>query len=372
MSTRILFFLPQLVVGGAEIHALSLFSLLKGKGYNCKILVFGKRKSVQLAARLSEEDVQYLNLKGMSEARGWLKVRNAFQNFDPDLILCINQGPLIISVIERMIFGIKAKLACIFHTTKMQNFERYHTPLLRIAGKLSDLMIYVANHQKALWEAQGLHAKRAVVIQNGIDLQNFQLSANVGKKKRRELGLGASDIILGIVATFRVEKNHGEVLRALAHARSQGSRAKLLAVGSGPTFEETKALAAELGLKDHTYFIGEQSDVASWIAACDVGVLCSTTETFPISVLEFLASGVPMIVSAVAGTTEIVSHEVNGLVYPGGDVDALANAIMQMEAPALRKRLASETRKSVAPYNLLRMRDAYMVEIDALVGPNKK
>jgi glycosyltransferase involved in cell wall biosynthesis len=363
---KILFFLPSLVAGGAELHTVKLIERIRAEGGDCLLLVYGSRQSSVVAQHPGASGALMLNLKGMSDLHGWISIWRIFRQFKPDIIATINQGPLIVSLVEKFFGATKAKNVCIFHTTEMQEREAYQGVLLKWLAPFTDLIIYVARNQKLYWEEKGVRPRRARVILNGIDLERYVATDQERAQARAMLGLALDETVLGIVASYRVEKNHGELVRALAIARKNGSKVKVISVGDGPKRPETERLAAELGLQDAFIFLGERGDAPTCIKACDAGILCSTAESLPLAGLEFLASGVPMIVSSIRALSEIVEPGVNGLVYKLGDVDALAQAICEIEKPEKRRPLAEKARESVKSFSTSNMLAAYREEFLAL------
>lgn len=117
----------------------------------------------------------------------------------------------------------------------------------------------------------------------------------------------------------------------------------------------------------HILFAGEQSDVRPFIEACDAGVLCSrAVETFSLSALEFLALGVPMIMSRIGGASEIVRHGENGLLYESGDLPALVSSMVLIADPASRAKMAERARPSLGALRLEAMVDNYQSLITEL------
>ena len=145
--TAIVIFLPQLAVGGAELHALDLFRLLQSKGYLVKLLIFGGCSAPEMATGIASEDLIYLNLSGMKQLRGWFRTWRILRQLKPQIVISINQGPLIFSVLQRLLGATHAKLACIFHTTELQAPERKQQGLFKWAAHFTDLLIYVSANQ---------------------------------------------------------------------------------------------------------------------------------------------------------------------------------------------------------------------------------
>jgi glycosyltransferase involved in cell wall biosynthesis len=367
---RLLFFFPTFLAGGAELHALFLIERLRERGFPCDVLVHGPFESETTLAMPAAAGAVRLNLRGMSDPWGWVEVWRQLRRLKPDVIVAINQTPFLIAAIEKFAFATRAKCACIFHSTDMQDYEAYQeTPFRLLARRFCDLLVFVGAAQARHWEARGLSARRVAVIRNGVDFSRFRASEDDRRACRARLGLGDDDFVLGMVAAFRPEKRHEDFLKALARARAMGSRAKAVLVGDGIGFEETKALAQSLGLGTACLFAGPQRDVPPFIAASDAGVLCSSVESFPLSALEFLACGRPMLISAVGGALEIVNKD-HGLVHEPGDIEAFAANILRIEQPETRAALARGARASVEHFSTGAMIDAYDEAFQRLHDPS--
>jgi glycosyltransferase involved in cell wall biosynthesis len=354
---NIIFIIPTLLVGGAERHTVDLCERLRSRGFQCRIVVHGSVRSDVLTKMSGASDAIFLDLKGMSSFSGWIKTWRVLHSLKPDIVVAVNQSPFIVAVILRFFTWKPFKLACIFHTTKMQVFEQYQEKLLKFFAPWLDLMIYVGTAQKKVWDNRGIKPKNSQIILNGINLNQFQ--ERPASNIRSKLGIQDNEYVLGIVASFRVEKNHTELLQAVALTKSRGVKARILMIGKGGTQQAVKDHAKDLCIDDQIIFIGEQADVRPYILACDVGILCSLIETFPLSVIEFLASGVPVIASHVGGLPEIMEHGVNGLLYETGNVEELTSAILHCFDNEFRSSLSKNTKNSTTHFSVERMSDEY-------------
>ena len=132
-----------------------------------------------------------------------------------------------------------------------------------------------------------------------------------------------------MVARFTDFKDHDLLLRAFAKVPGQ---ARLKLVGDGKTLSAAKKLAAELGIRERVEFKGARCDVPEILAQTDVFVLASKTETLPISILEAMRAGLPVIASDVGGISEEVVDGETGLLVPAGSVEELSNALQRLLA----------------------------------------
>ena len=137
-------------------------------------------------------------------------------------------------------------------------------------------------------------------------------------------------------------KGHEYLFRALAKlAASRGyDWASVQVIGWGPEEQSLKALARDLGLQETVKFFGDRHDIPDLLRDMDLLVLPSTYEGFPISIIEAMATGLPVIGSDIDGIPEIIAHERTGLLVPARDVNALADSIARVaDDQDLRSRL---------------------------------
>lgn len=364
---RILFFLPGLDVGGAERHTLILRKALSERGFETRLLIHGAARRSALLGVPGAQGAEFLGLKGMSDPKGWRDSWRWMREDRPDLVFAVNQSPLIVTAAVRLFLPRRPRLVCIFHTTQMQPFEKRLEGAFRRAVRFADCLVYVGAAQKRSWAARGVVARREIVIRNGVDLDEFGGRRAEGMALRAHFGLGNEDFVLGHVGAFRPEKNQIGLIEALALAQARGLRARAILVGDGPTREAVESRAGALGLRGGIIFAGEQADVAPFIAACDLGVICSTIETFPLAALEFLASGVPVAGADVGGVGEIVRDGHNGRLYPSGDVSSLADALMELSNGARRLPMAARAQASVRDFGVDAMTASYLALIVGLL-----
>jgi glycosyltransferase involved in cell wall biosynthesis len=142
-----------------------------------------------------------------------------------------------------------------------------------------------------------------------------------------------------MVARFNFQqKDQPTLMRALKELGDQ--RVHLTLAGTGPNLEEGKLLATELGVASAVSFLGDRSDITALLATNHIFILSTHYEGFPISILEAMRAGMPIIATAVNGIPEQIIDGVTGLLVPPEDSMALAQAIKRLAAdPALRQRL---------------------------------
>jgi glycosyltransferase involved in cell wall biosynthesis len=211
-------------------------------------------------------------------------------------------------------------IICSERTMMMESEARYR--LNRWTITLVDRVIAVSNNVRDFCETHiGLPAAKIVVILNGIEVPAEP--AATSDAARLALGLSRHTAIVGTVSRLRPEKGIDVLLQAF----SQVERAELVIIGDGGECDTLKKLAAELGLTGRVHWAGYRSNISELLAAFDLYVQPSLHEGLPNTVLEAMAARLPVVATAVGGTTEAVLNDVTGRLLSPGDPAALAGAI---------------------------------------------
>lgn len=192
----------------------------------------------------------------------------------------------------------------------------------------------------------------ADVIPTGVDPDRFRPDVS-GQSIRNRWGLNGHDVILH-VGRVAPEKSLGTLIRALAAVRKVNPDAKLLVVGSGPYLEKYYDLVRHLGLSGDVLFTGfvPDEDLPRYYAASDTFAIASKFETQGLVVLEALASGRPVAGANYRAIPEFVRDDVNGALFPPGDVRACAAAILR--CLDRRDAMGSAARTSALPFSVAR------------------
>ncbi len=183
------------------------------------------------------------------------------------------------------------------------------------------------------------YASRVFTVLNGVKTTPPQRPRVV---MRAELELG--DRVAGIiVARLNTLKGHADLLQALALLKDPPHSPILLMAGNGPEEAPLRALADSLELgPEQVRFLGFRTDVADLLGAVDFFALPSLTEGLPLSVLEAMAQGLPIVATPVGGIPEVVREGVDGFLTPVNDPRALAERISALCAdPSLRARMGA-------------------------------
>jgi glycosyltransferase involved in cell wall biosynthesis len=190
----------------------------------------------------------------------------------------------------------------------------------------------------------GYPSSRYRVVHNGVDTGRFAPASP--DAMRRELGIANDELVVGMFASFKYQKNHPLFFRAAARVLERFPRTRLLLVGdelyagmhgSDEYKREVLDLVEALGLRDRCLFAGNQDAVHRFYAACDVTVMSSHFEGTANAVLESLSCGVPVVATAVSDTAMILPDGRAGYVVPPGDERAMSERVEALLGDAALK-----------------------------------
>jgi glycosyltransferase involved in cell wall biosynthesis len=198
--------------------------------------------------------------------------------------------------------------------------------------------------------------EKFTVIRLGVELERrVAFTDETRARARRMLGVAHDRFVVGWIGRMTAVKRADDVLLGFKRLRESGVSACLCLVGDGPDREEIEELAHELGIVRDCLFLGYQHDVAPFYAAFDALVLPSANEGTPVSAIEALAAGRPVVATRVGGVPDVVRDGVDGFLVEPGDVIALADRLAQLAADPERAREMGEAGRT-------RVRERYSVE----------
>lgn len=177
---------------------------------------------------------------------------------------------------------------------------------------------------------------------------------------RSELGLPSDAPVVAVAAVLRPQKALDVLLTAHARVLERVPQAHLVIAGDGDCREDLERLAAKLGLNGNVHFLGNRQDVDAILRAADVAALSSDFEGSPMFVTECMASGTPLVSTAVGGVPDMLENGRSGVLVPPRDPEALGAGIAALlEDPAERERLVAEGTRRLADYSADSVAEAY-------------
>lgn len=348
---RPIFVTASLAHGGAERHAITLVNRLAERGHECHA-VYIKSDAGQIG-RLRLRD------GGSVHCLGALRYfdRHALADFakhiarvGPSVIVAANPYALMYSWLALRLLRLRVPLVVSYHSTRLLGAkEQLQMLLYRLFFWAADCAVFVCEKQRRHWFRRGVFSRRNEMIYNGVDTGEF-CDRSVPEERarlRRALGLADADYVIGISARLSPEKNHVQLVDAVAKLREMGIPARALMIGDGDLREQIEARARNLEIRHDVVITGLQQDVRPYIAICDVMVLCSHTEAFSLAAIEAMSMGKPFVHSEVGGAAEMIRPGENGLLFPVGDTHALVDRLARLADAGERQRMGVHARSRV-------------------------
>lgn len=181
--------------------------------------------------------------------------------------------------------------------------------------------------KQAVVETERVAPEKVFVLYNGVDLSQYGPGSG-NPSLPDSLGVPRNAKVVGIVANYRPVKNLKLFLRAAAIVSARVPQAVFLLVGQGPLRAELARTASELGITNKVFFSDGKGAVADYLGRMCIGCLSSESEGFSNALLEYMASGLPVVATDVGGNAEAIRHEVNGYLVASVDPESFAAPII--------------------------------------------
>lgn len=224
-----------------------------------------------------------------------------------------------------------------------------YKPVITFAINESDAVTAVSNNLKEQTYAY-FDVKRDIqVIYNFIDLKNYE---NANQPCMKSIYAPNGEFLLTHISNFRPVKRIDDVVKVFEKVRRE-LPVRLLLGGDGPERTNVENLARKLGVIDDVIFLGKTRAIERILCLSDIFLLTSESESFGLTALEALASGVPVISSNTGGIPEVNKHGYSGYLSPVGDVeDMAANTIQLLKDRELYSQLSRQAKKQAANFDI--------------------
>lgn len=227
-------------------------------------------------------------------------------------------------------------LAGVLARHKGRIFHRHHTMFVGRSGIFSFLAARTSDHVIAVSESAAEYARRhdkvpqrrITVVHNGVDPPASGSAAD-RMRKRAELEVADNAVVVTILGHLRPEKGHRTLFSAMVKVTKQASSpVVVLVVGSGPEGARLRDLSVSQPWR--TIFVDHQKNVWPYLAASDLLVVPSLSESFGLAAVEGMAAGIPLLASDTGGLREIIEDGVTGVLFRPGDADDLAEKLLHL------------------------------------------
>jgi len=329
---RILHIIGTMDTGGAETFLINLLSRLNLQVYDSKVYYLVGAGS--LSHRLREMGIpcEALGASGQKDILKLPKLLNILRRERPEVVhTYLHVANYWISVACRLA-GVP------FLVQSIQAMHLHHPMKLPVVRVLEQMNCKLATREIAVSEAVKRYVvdtfrvapDKVTVIYNGVRADFAKANGRPGVI-REQLGLSTADRVIGCVANLipRV-KGYEYLIPAFVEVKRQVAAAKLVIAGEGPLRADLTRTIHELGLAADVILLGRRPDVPDILSLMDVFVLASTSEGTPLALIEAMMANKPVVATRVGGIPELVQNGVTGILVPVGDVQALAEAIVDL------------------------------------------
>lgn len=347
MKTKILLLINQLGIGGAENMVYNLAKELTDIEADVSILCCGSKLNNALEAKAESVcKVTYLNLTGRVTLQSYLTVLREIKRQKPDVIHAHLGGVVFAAPLSILL---KIPLVITAHTRPDVAFSKKIVPVLKFCMKYTNCKMVAVSKENLLPLKTyfGGCEQKYTYVNNGIDLSRFY-------KKQHEAFTFIN------VARQDENKNQIAILKAFAELYRRCKKIKLYLVGDGPCYKMLEQEISKYGLEKAVIMPGNVSNVEDYYALADVYVQASHREALPLTTLEAMAAGLPIISTDVGGMKDIVKD--NGILFPDNEDYALKKAMFELmkEKRSDIIRLGDASKKLVKDYSAFAMAKKYL------------
>ena len=318
---RVMHVVFSLDAGGMELGVVKLVNGLSGSVESsiCSTRPAGElRRLLNPHVRLFEGRRR----EGNDPRTVW-QLYKTFRRERPDIVHTHGWGTLIEGLLAARLARVPALVHGEHGTLQLKRHQRWAQ---RVAWSRADRVLSVSSRLADRMTSQiGFPSSRVSTIRNGVDLSRF---GAVGRMDaRRQLGLPERAAIVGAVGRLVPVKDHASLVTAVKQMRESGVEVTLVIAGEGPLRHALQRQIVSLGLEQSVHLLGHRPDVEAVLAALDVFVLSSSSEGLPNTVLEAMATGLPVVSTRVGGAEEVVVDGQTGILVPPHSAEALAAAL---------------------------------------------
>ena len=359
---KIVRIIARLNIGGPAINAVLLTEGLDKDKFTTR-LVTGK-------VDLHEGDMSYLakeknidfvlidelgrNLNIVRDLKAFWKIYKIIKNERPDIVHTHTAKAGALGRLAAFLAGVPIKV----HTFHGHVFDGYFNSIStrvfivieKVLGMLTTKVITVSNSvaNDVSMRYNIVPKEKVAVILLGFDLDRFFTADSRKGHLKQESNLSSDYLLVGMVGRLVPIKNHRMFIDAIKVLITNGMKVKALIVGDGQLRRELENYAEQIEIKNNVLFLGWRKDLENIYPDLDVVCLTSLNEGTPVSLIEAMASGKPVVATDVGGVRDVVNEGKSGFLVPSGDVNRFADSLSELlKNDSMRSTMGVYARKSV-------------------------
>lgn len=352
----IILFIPTLTTGGAEKLVVNLAVNLDKSRFHVSVAAVsgicpeGVTPNQNLSV-LKNHQIEVFDLKGRSKFETAKNVLKLFHEKRPDIIH-VNLNTILYVMFFAAAYGTRTRIFT-FHNVASLSASGFKKLLHNVAFKaLNFTPVAICDFvRKTISNDYHIPLMEIPCIYNGVDTRAFYPKAKSLENQKVEF------VTTGILYHI---KNHKLLIDAFAKAEARHPDIHLNIIGDGVLRRELEQQIVAYGLNNKIKIQGISDNVADYLNHADVYVMSSNTEGLPLSVLEAMSCGLPVITTRAGGVVDIVKDGENGFLTPVGDVEALSESMIELiENTVLRKEMAAASRRQALKLDILNCVEQY-------------
>lgn len=318
---RVIHLVSTLNIGGLEKVVYDLVRYADRDRFDIRILCLGEIGAMEGSFRELDIPVESLGVLGQGTWRASWALRRRLRELRPDVLHTHNPAPHLIGSIAARL----ARVPVVLHTKHGRNYPHDKKKVFqnRFASWLSDVIVPVSGDAADVARViEKVPAGKVHLIRNGIDLASFPEVERppIGRIRRA----------IHVARLIYPTKDQKTLMRAVRLVADREPTFVLDVVGDGPHRADIELLCDELQLREHVRFLGYRRDVHELLGEAEFFVLSSVKEGLSLTLLEAMATGLPIVATRVGGNGEVVAEGETGFLVPAEDPEAMAAAILAM------------------------------------------
>lgn len=228
-------------------------------------------------------------------------------------------------------------------------------PIEKCLSKYTDVLITICkeDYERA---KKCMNAKEIKYIPGiGVDVERIGAMPK-HEEKRQEIGIENGDKLLLSIGELNKNKNHEVILKAMARLKRKDVH--LAICGKGELEQDLKQLAKELGIDKQVHLLGFRTDAKQWLTVADIFVFPSFREGLPVSLMEAMAAGLPVVATKIRGTTDLIVPEKGGYLHGATEVEQMARSIGELlDDDRTRERMGNYNKMVIRGFSIIKVQE---------------
>lgn len=348
-SIKIAYFIDRIIAGGTELQLVEQINRLESPEF--KQVLFCFYSSIEHDSLPVKCQIEILNIRSLCRLSTMIKmfyVRRILKENKINIVQTYFFDSAVFGIICAKIARIKRTISCkrdlgFWHT-------KFHLFFLRIINYFTNRILVNSTAVKDnVINVENANPNKIDIIRNGIDIEQYRPSIQLRQKTRKELSIQKDTVCVGIIANMsRKIKRVDLVINAARILVSKHKNIMFFIMGDGYLRSSLEKLCGTYGLTENVFFFGKNFDKVTFLSTIDIGTLTSDSEGLSNSLMEYMAVGLPVVASNIAGNRELIRDNDNGCLFAPGDAKDLAQKILFLiNNKDTRIQLGNQARKSI-------------------------